>query len=79
MEELHQKLRTLEKMNDEFDCICGLVYILKDAIWKNEEDLTAQYTMAAFYISEQLTCFGDRLNVLLEEFFDVYRTLSKTP
>ncbi len=78
MEELHQKLRTLEKMTHELDYICGLTYILKDAIWQNEDDLTSHYSMASFYISNQLNDFGDRLAKLLDDLFDVCRNLPKT-
>ena len=78
MEELHQKLRTLEKMTHELDCICGLVYVLKDALWKNEDDLTVYYSMASFYISEQLNSFEERLDELLEDLFDTYRNLPET-
>lgn len=78
MEELHQRLRTLEKMIHELDYICGLVYVLKDAVWQNEQDLTSHYSMAAFYISEKLNDFDDRLANLLEDLFDSYRNLPKT-
>lgn len=78
MDELYEKLRTLEKMTHELDYICGLVYILKDAIWQNEEDLTSHYSMASFYISEQLNDFSNRLAYLLEDFFEAYRKLPKT-
>ena len=78
MEELHQKLRILEKMTHELDCICGLVYVLKDALWKNEDDLTVYYSMASFYISEQLNSFKERLDGLLEDLFDACRKLPET-
>ena len=78
MEELHQKLRTLEKITHELDCICGLVYVLKDALWKNEDDLTVYYSMASFYISEQLNSFEERLDGLLEDLFDAYRKIPET-
>ena len=51
MEELHKYLRKLERMTHELDCISGLVYILKDALWKNEDALNVQYSMASFYIT----------------------------
>ena len=78
MEELHQKLRILEKMTHELDCICGLVYVLKDALWKNEDDLTVYYSMASFYISEQLNTFEERLDGLLEDLIDACRNLPET-
>ena len=78
MEELHQKLRILEKMTHELDCICGLVYVLKDALWKNEDDLTVYYSMTSFYISEQLNNFEERLDGLLEDLFDACRNLPET-
>lgn len=78
MEELHQKLRVLERMTHELDCICGLVYVLKDALWKNEDDLTVYYSMASFYISEQLNGFEERLDGLLEDLFDACRKLPET-
>ena len=78
MEELHQKLRVLERMTHELDCICGLVYVLKDALWKNEDDLTVYYSMASFYISEQLNSFEERLDGLLEDLFYACRKLPET-
>ena len=78
MDEMHQKLRVLEKMTHELDYICGLVYVLKDAIWKNEEELNVHYSMATFYISEQLNHFEEKLNILLEELFDAFRNLKQS-
>lgn len=78
MDELHEKLRILEKMTNELDHICGLVFVLKDGIWQNEDDLTVHYSMASFYISNQLNDFSDRLSKLLDDLFDAYRNLPKT-
>lgn len=78
MEEMQQKLRVLERMTHELDCICGLVYVLKDAIWKNEEELNVHYSMATFYISEQLNDFEEKLEMLLEEFFDAFSNLKQS-
>ncbi|MGN0135339.1 hypothetical protein [Anaerotignum sp.] len=75
MEEMRQKLRVLEKMTHELDCICGLVYVLKDAICENEDELNVHYSMASFYISEQLNNFKEKLDMLLEDLFDAFRNL----
>ena len=48
MEEMQNKLRILERMTYELGGICGLVYVLKDAIWKNEDELTVYYSEASF-------------------------------
>ena len=77
MEELHKYLRKLEKMTNELDCISGLVYIPKDALWQNEDTLNVQYSMASFYISERLIDFQQNLDELLEHLFDSYRNLSQ--
>ena len=77
MEELHKYLRKLEKMTHELDCISGLVYVLKDALWQNEDSLNVQYSMASFYISERLIEFEQNLDELLEHLFDSYRDLSQ--
>ena len=77
MEELHKNLRKLEKMTHELDCISGLVYLLKDALWQNEDALNVQYSMASFYISERLIEFEKNLDELLEHLFDSYRNLSE--
>lgn len=78
MEEMQQKLRVLERMTHELDCICGLVYVLKDAIWKNEEELNVHYSMATLYISEQLNDFEEKLDMLLEELFDAFSNLKQS-
>ena len=78
MEEMQNKLRILERMTYELDCICGLVYVLKDAIWKNEDELTVYYSEASFYISERLNDFEERLDALLEDLFDACQNLPKT-
>ena len=77
MEELHKYLRKLEKMTHELDCISGFVYVLKDALWQNEDSLNVQYSMASFYISERLIEFEQNLDELLEHLFDSYRDLSQ--
>lgn len=77
MEELYKKIRILEKMTQELDCICGLLYLLKDALWQNEETLCVHYSMASFYISEKLNDYNDRLSYLLEQLFEIYQTLPK--
>ena len=78
MEELQEKLRTLEKLCYEYDTICGLFYILKDSILQNEEFLTAQYSVGYIYISNIMIEFQKNLHNLLDDLFTTFRNMKKS-
>ena len=78
MEEMEKKLRTLEKLLYDFDFICALLCILKDAIWQNEDQLNVHYSQASFYISEELDKLGDKLSALLDDLFDALKEIKES-
>ena len=78
LEELHINLRKLEQMCYRYDSICALVFLLKDALWQNEEMLNKQYTEGSAYISDQMIIFQTEFQALLEDLFTAYKELKNS-
>ncbi len=79
MEEMKQQLYELQNLSFQMDYISGLVYILREALWVNEDVLNIHYTMASAYISNLIMEFEEALDALMEEMFRAFAAWTGAP
>jgi len=77
MEELKKLLCQMQKLSYRLDDISSLVFVLREALWSNEDVLNTYYTLSSAYISNLLIDFEENFDDLMENMFRACRRLNQ--
>ncbi len=69
MEELEKLLCQMQKLSYQLDDISSLIFVLREALWSNEDTLGTHYTLSSVYISNLLIDFEENFDDLMEKMF----------